>query len=374
LAQEANKELADEGLSARFRIGIDTGPCVAINSGNGEDKEPLFLGGSANHAAKIADGDVEGIFLSDNVRAILSMPHLGSLMLEKQYSIDENLYRNTLNRELFTEASGQRVTSHERVQNLLNEWKDDISKNTDDVVSNPNFSFHYKQPPLSDIDYGDLSPSNSIRMELASIFADLDGYTAYIDEAMRNNDVNDAVRAIHVIRSELQSVLEYNFGGRKIRFIGDCIHGVLAEGSSSETDLVQTATETALCAGALRSSFNLCKEELPGISNLGLAIGAELGETPISRIGIRGERSVRLASSTATIMSEALQQECDDKQTKFGPKALEQLPSNIEDLFDGTGIVNDMDYDDVDIINSEVDAGVLGSPSIVGRSHCVAKK
>jgi hypothetical protein len=35
-------------------------------------------------------------------------------------------------------------------------------------------------------------------------------------------------------------------------------------------------------AGGLRSSFELCQEVLPNIKNLGLAIGIELGETPVT--------------------------------------------------------------------------------------------
>lgn len=374
LSNLANQELANNQLGAHFRIGIDAGPCVAINSGNGKDKEPLFLGSAANHAAKLAEGDVPGIFLSDRVRTVLGLSAVGSLDLERLTVLEENYYRDNLRPGSFTDTAGQIKTAEERTQSLLAEWKGDILAKKVVPISNPSFTFHRMEPPLSKIEYSKLSPSNSIRMDMASLFADLDGYTAYIDEAMRKGDVSEAVRAIFVIRGELQTVLERDFGGRKVRFIGDCIHGVIAEGTSESVDLEKTVRSTAECAGALRSSFDICKKELRNIDNLGLAIGAELGETPITRIGIRGERGVRIASSLATTGSENLQGSCNGSQTRFGAKALRNLPFGLHDQFDDSGFSNDMQYDDVAATIVGQSSTTKTSTTPVHRSHSVAIK
>ena len=64
------------------------GRCIAINNGTGLEQEPLFLGGAANHAAKLAEGSEPGIFLSDNARKLLSLIELGKASFAN--SLDEN--------------------------------------------------------------------------------------------------------------------------------------------------------------------------------------------------------------------------------------------------------------------------------------------
>ncbi len=169
----------------------------------------------------------------------------------------------------------------------------------------------------------------------------------YVECHLSGSRIGDAVKALYVVRQELQNVVEDDFGGRKVRFIGDCIHGLIAEGSSSETDATKTVSTTLACAGGLRSSFDICKTELNGIDELGLTIGIEFGPTPVTRIGIRGVRSVRSASSIATATSEKVQRSCDNEQTRLGPKAQKLLPVALEDLVDASGTAYALTHDDV---------------------------
>ena len=366
VADQANRELANSEFTARFRIGIDVGPCVAINNGTGLEQEPMFLGSAANHAAKLASGDQPGVYLSDRARSIMGLPGPG--ISEASNAVESGIVERVLAQrdetELAERLSVDRPTSPKE---LVESWRQDIrSKRVDDPTT-PRFTFHHKEPPLSEIKYRDLSPSNSIRMPLVSVFADLSGYTAYVDAAIASGDVADAVRALYVIREEFQSVVEGDFEGRKVRFIGDCIHALLAEGDKTQTDARQSATQGVSCAGGLHSSFNLCQQELQGIAALGLAIGLELGPTPISRIGIRGERSVRLATSVATALSEKMQMDCDAGEVKLGPSALQKLPAPLHDLFDASGLATGLSYDDVCIALS-VDPAAQAAP-VHTRAH-----
>lgn len=350
VAEQANKLLANSSLPAQFRVGIDVGRCVAINNGSGLEQEPLFLGGAANHAAKLAEGGEPGIYLSDAARQLLSLPQL-----------EQGAFTNRLDEDFVQEVARVRSGILDdvagRVRNVreavLAEWQDEIKKKESPDIRVPNFSFHYKEPPLSEIDYADLSPSNSIRMELLSTYADISGYTAYIDSCIATSEIADAVRALFVIRAEFQNVVEKDFGGRKVRFIGDCIHALLAEGGSQSTDSRNTVRLGAECAGALHDSFRICSEELKCIDGLGLNIGLELGTTPVTRLGIRGVRSVRVASSVATTRSEQMQSACaEDNQTRFGPRALANMPAAIADLLSDDGTVADLSYDDVAVSQS----------------------
>ncbi len=54
----------DEAIEpAEIRIGIDSGLALAVNNGRKSNKEPLFLGDPANHAAKHACGEKRGFIL-----------------------------------------------------------------------------------------------------------------------------------------------------------------------------------------------------------------------------------------------------------------------------------------------------------------------
>ncbi|WP_176536017.1 hypothetical protein [Thioclava sp. ES.031] len=121
------------------------------------------------------------------------------------------------------------------------------------------------------------------------------------------------------------------------------------------------------CAGGLHSSFGLCKDLLGNLDDLGLAIGLELGPTPISRIGIRGERSVRVASSVATTVSEKMQRECKDEGLKLGPDALKVAPTALFDLIDDNGYARELDYGEIAVCLSAVPATVA-SPTYA-RAH-----
>ena len=149
---------------------------------------------------------------------------------------------------------------------MVAEWRDDIREHRQRQGA------IFVRVPLSRTAAGDdrlqqTLPGNSIRMPLMSMFADLDGYTAYIDQAAANRTVADAVRALHVIRSELQSTFEDDFGGRKVRFIGDRMHGMLAEGTSTAVNAASSIRPRcgALVASVPRStSVGSCCPELPG--------------------------------------------------------------------------------------------------------------
>lgn len=364
VAIRANKELANSEFSAEFRIGVDTGPCVAINNGTGIEQEPMFLGSAANHAAKLAEGTTPGLYVSDRVRQKLQQAEVGGL--DSIIKFDDRVLMESLelNRR-GTLGVDQPPSIEDRAEFILNDWRDGITSKAIDDPTIPKFSFFHKTPPMREIDFEDISPSHSIRMEIVSVFADLSGFTDYIDECIGRLDVSNAVSALYVIRAEFQDVVEKDFGGRKIRFIGDCIQAVLAEGDRTSTNDRASVAKAIECAGGIRSSFEVCQNEIKGIEQLGLAIGLEIGPTPISRIGIRGERSVRVASSVASTESEKLQTECGENETRVGACALRLAPSALLDLFDDNGACTDLHFDDV--------ATSLSAPAVVTGNNYEAR-
>lgn len=292
------------GFPAEIRFGIDHGKCLAMTTGREHETETLFLGSAANHAAKLAAGKEPGIYLTPSAEDILR----GSLL-------EVALGMRRLDRE-------EAFSSAARTYPFPN-----IATAASRIVrERPNraiFSFHRHRPPLSGIKFGDLMPSNSIRMGMASLFADVDGYTRFVDDAiLRGTDaIRTAVVGIHVIRQELNAVLRYDFDGKRVRFIGDCIQGVIAE-EPAKDNATSTVDLAMKCAGGMQSSFDLCKEAIPGLDSLGLAIGIEHGIVPMTRLGRSGEDSIRCATGKAVINAERMQQAIEGSGVKLGPEAL----------------------------------------------------
>lgn len=366
VADGANRELVDSTLDAQFRIGIDIGQCVAINNGNGLEQEPMFLGKPANYAAKLTYGDEPGIYLSDRASAYLPRPETGNFTEDRR--LDEQTITTALAGRAVSDIQPSTTsTSSRETRTILNEWRNDIVAKVARDPTDPQFVFQRKDLPLSSIVFDDLKPSKSIRMDLASMFADLSGYTDFIDNAIEQNKIPEAVKALYVIRQEWQNVVEEDFDGRKIRFIGDCIHAISATGDRTETDAGETVADAVACAGALRSSFKVCQEMIGGLGSLGITIGIEFGPTPVTRLGIRGKRSVRLASSITTAVSEKMQRGCDDEQTRLGENAIEHMPEQLSDILESDGLAHDLTFDDVAIARSI--GGTSGSEIIVPRAH-----
>lgn len=353
VAVAANRELSGSEFNINFRVGVDVGTCVAINNGSGNEQEPMFLGSAANHAAKLAAGEYPGVYVSDRVHKILGQEETGvsrELLSLSENDVAINSARRSADGELVFGMEGRQDFTDKIVAN----WSDEIRGGELPDISDPWFTFFYQQPPLSEIDYAKLSPSHSIRMPLVSLFADISGYTDYVDNAVRSGTIRDVVRALFVIRQEFQDVVENDFGGRKVRFIGDCIQAVIAEGSKTQANERDSVATAVMCAGGLHSSFALCKTVLGNLESLGLAIGLELGQTPVSRIGIRGDRSVRVASSVATTRSEQMQRDCEENGVKVGPNALRVAPAALEDILDDTGYSSEPDYGEIAVCLSAV--------------------
>jgi hypothetical protein len=209
------------------------------------------------------------------------------------------------------------------------------------------FEFTRPTPPLRNLDISVLTPGNSRRMEAVSTYADIDGFTNYVAKHI-DDKAEDVVRCFHVVRSELDRTLTSDFGGRRIRFIGDCIHGLLMEGTAHTTDKEETVSTAVLCAGALRSGFNLALDRLKvnkvDIEGLGLAIGFELGPMTVTRLGMQGDR-LRCSVSRGVLASEVEQCRCSGTESAIGQSAYDGGTSAVRKLFGKSRKIADLDYD-----------------------------
>jgi hypothetical protein len=321
---DATKRVATAyGFPARVRFGIDQGKCVAMTTGRAYERDTLFFGAPANHAAKLAASrDEEGIYV-----AVGAMAAAGSAASRKtttgDMAFDEKFIAEATRRHTFARID-------EAVSRLVAEARQETF-----------FNFRRATPPLVTVKFSQLSPAYSIRMGMASLFADIDGFTAFVDVAIRSGSdgIKRAATAVHVIREELNDVLGEDSKGKRVRFIGDCIHGVLAEGRL-EDDAATAIDEAVMCAAGMKNSFELCQKIIGGIDSLDLAIGIEYGPVPLTRIGLRGENSVRCAAGRAVVMSERAQQSLRGGGLNLGPVARQHANPATRKLFaSGTALL-----------------------------------
>ena len=317
--------------NAEVRVGIDSGEALAVNNGRRGGREPLFLGDPANHAAKLSGAARKtGIYLTNNARIAIGLA---------EANVPKNTRLTTAEIETSQGECGLDVSKDE----IIKEWREDLDKNPIGA-----FQFSRHTPPLRTIDVTALTPGNSRRQEAVSLYADIDGFTNFIAERIAD-DAETIVRTFHVLRAELDRVLTCEFDGRRIRFIGDCLHGLLCEGTAHTTDESETVSTATLCAGALRSSFELAITKLAdeGIdaAELGLAIGFELGPMTVSRLGLHGDR-VRCSVSRGVLAGEDEQRRCDGNESAIGEFAYDIATDAVRRMFGKDRKKADLDYNE----------------------------
>lgn len=310
---------AQLGLSiprAPLRIGMDQGPCIAIANDRGHDFDTVFLGTPANLAAKLAAGDEPGIYLSPSVRQLLNLPPVFGLDAMRA-----------------SPAPPYVRTQVKKSADLLIERAADAAAEQAEFDA-PNFVFQAAELPLSTLKFENLSPSRSVRMDMAAVFADLDAFTHYVETSMQAGAGRSVVCTMFVLREEQRAVLREDFKAKRLRFVGDCIIGLSASGEGRDVSPARTVEDAVRCAAALHSSLEVCREEMADAAPLGLQVGVAFGSSPLTRLGIRGDMSVRCAASRAIMQAEQAQTRAERGLTVVADSAL-TVSTRVAKLADG---------------------------------------
>lgn len=316
---------------AKVRVGIDTGKALAVNNGRRGHREPLFLGDPANHAAKRAGGGAStGIYLTNRARKAVG--------LQAVYSEDAV----ALTQQEIAVSKGK-ARLDVTAEQIVKDWRQDLKDNPIGV-----FKFSGHTPPFRDLDFESLSVGNSRRQDASCVYADIDGFTAFVTRNIATDDnAKHVVRTLQVLRSELDAVLQEDFAACKVRFIGDCVHGLAAEGTTQTTDAEETVSVMSLCAAGMRSSFDLARSKLKvngtDVSNLGLSVGFEYGPMTATRLGVTGDL-IRCSVSRGVIAAEREQQRCSGSETAIGSTAYAAGNEAIRTVFGKTRKRSQLDY------------------------------
>lgn len=296
--------------------GADTGDVIGTKNGSRGDRELLFLGSAANRAAKIMSssgryrltGDLYDL-LPDDLREVCS-------------EIEEDLYR-------IKQISQRDLDELLEARDI--DW--DRDKSSERIQEDK------KKFPLKDVSYGSasklidldsLSIYNNKRVLAASVFADVSGFTAYVDRAETDEAKKEALRVFHAIRKEMATVLKSDYKGLRVQFQGDRVQALFHLPEDNEEKIVSKAVEAAV--GLQSAMEHAIKDVLPETEDLQLAIGVDFGTTLASKLGTRGHRD-RICVGVAVERASELEEKSEGGRITITSRAYNVLPDNLSEHF-----------------------------------------
>jgi|GEM_PF-2223674 len=317
-AMRSFNQIFKEELSSSFfgRVGIADGKTFIVNVGKRGNRDLLSLGGPASFAAKHVTG-IDQVTITEKMYGQLPVTlrdlfkpanHRGRSV----YALTGFVWQD--NADLKNKFSPD--FNEEKLQKKIQEFKDEV--NLDDIeISGAN----------EKIDFETLSHCNVKRLDSISVYADLDGFTAYMDALKTIDDVKQMVRVFHAIRSEFEEVLTCDFDGIKVQQRGDCILGNVHV-PSNDGDESDRTQETADCSVALMSSMKALNDYFGHGYQFDLQIGVASGKVFFARIGKHGERTP-ITIGHSVDRAESLQQMAEKNDIRLCPKTFDRLPDDL---------------------------------------------
>lgn len=260
--------------------GAAIGDVIGTKNGMRNERELLFLGAPANYAAKVL-GRQGTLTITESVYTHLP-PSLETLCAPTSRVGPDGALLYQLR-----EVTAERLA--ELCADFDIEWDAEASaERVDDDIDATPLSDIAVEEAREKMDLDALSVRKSKLVEAASLFADVDGFTAYIDAAETDDAKEDALRVFHAIRREVSRVVRLDYGGLHVQFQGDRLQGLFHIPVDDPAAVVTRAVEAAV---GLQSSM---RKTLPlhvsAAKDLSLAIGIDVGATLASKLGTRGQR------------------------------------------------------------------------------------
>ena len=308
-------------------VGLADGSSLVCNLGKSGKRELISLGSCANVAAKI-------ISRRDTITITESMFDLLPSCLQEHFEESDEVAGH-----LTFKATGLRWSRNA-------DLADELKVHWDEEHWRSESESHRDKLPLSDItitdattliDVSKLTAKNSKRTEAVAFYADLDGFTRYVQEAETDDKVISLVRQSHMIRSEFHSVVESDFNGLVLQHRGDCILGIVhlpADGSKHDS---RCQDEVDVAIGIQSSMENVLNEHLGDRKNIHVAVGIDVGKAIVTRLGKHGQR-ITICFGRESTEAERLQELSAAKQIRISSEAYDQLDDDdLRDEFTKSG-------------------------------------
>jgi class 3 adenylate cyclase len=301
----------------RTAAATDIGDTIGTQNGVEGDRELLFVGGPANKAAKTlrsagTDRLTEAVFnaLPEDLQALCVETADASVCALGDVSQEEL--------DALCAAHGvgwNREDSEERIAEDRKQFPlADIEIESADVL----------------IDLDLLSVRRNKRVPAASVFADLTGFTAYVERADSTDKQKEALRVLHAVRKEFSRVLTDDYNGVRIQYQGDRVQAIFHLPKDNDEAIARKAVDAA--AGIQSSMETTLKENLPAAKDLQVAIGIDVGLTLVSRLGTRGARDP-ICLGGAVQNAARIEEAVDRQDTGVSSAVHSHLPETHQDLF-----------------------------------------
>ena len=349
-------------------VGLSSGISYIANIGKKGKRELISLGTSANLAAKIIGGR-DSITITDEMYEVLPE------CLKKHFSQEAEVSGVQTYR-----ASGLRWSRHSELAEELGvtwdneKWKKKTQEHKDDLPLD--------QITITDattlIDVTKLSERKCKRTTAVAIYADLDGFTRYVQEAETDEKVIGLIRQFHMIRAEFHSVVASDFNGLVLQHRGDCILGLLhlPSGSGNHSYRCQDAVDIAI--GLQSSMEQVLNQHLADREDIHVAIGLDVGKAFVTRLGKKGER-ITICFGPEVTEAERLQCISSAKQIRISSEIHDQLDDeDVAEEFIKRGnayVATNLRFAKLDEKKEEkaAEAGSLGSVVENGRVKVTTK-
>lgn len=226
------------------------------------------------------------------------------------------------------------------------------------------------------IDIDALTEKNSKRTSAVPIYADLDGFTKYVQESEEDDEgIKSLVRKLHMIRHEFHSVMKKDYDGLVIQHQGDRIVGIIHLPSGDNFDK-RCNNGLDIAIGLLSSMKHVLNERLDG-KDIHVAIGLDVGKTLITRLGKKGEREV-ICLGRKVCSAEELQLASSGKQIRIS-KAIYDVIKNetkkgeFKKVNDNEYVSTDLTFPRLDEMEEENAAkkGTVGATVSGGRIEII---
>ncbi|MGH7823841.1 MAG: adenylate/guanylate cyclase domain-containing protein [Candidatus Binatia bacterium] len=298
-------------------IGIASGESLIANIGFRGDRELISLGSCANLGAKVING-MDTISITEEIYLLL--PKELRKFFEKATTVEEVVaYKATSlrwsNQPRLAEYFGVKFNT-ERLKKKTEEYRDSLSLAEMEISEAEVL-----------IDPNQLSERNSKKISAVALYADLDGFTRYVQLAEENEAVISLVRILHMIRSEFHAVVEQDYPGLVLQHQGDRIFAIvhMPSGDSFEK---RCANGLNVAIGIQSSMEHVLNNYLGDRKEIHVAMGVDVGPALVTRLGKKGEREVICLGSKVT-SAEQLQLRSQGQEIRVSEKIYDTITSEI---------------------------------------------
>lgn len=252
--------------------GVSIGDCLVANIGPRNERELISVGAAANYAAKILDSN----------RALTISPELWSNLSKER-------------RAIFLDFDGVYTLDQTAIGNLQKLLYDEgYAWSAEDSAGR--MAATRDSLPLGEISSSEaqvriefelLGPKTIKTCSGASLFVDIDGYTAAIDSLLEDEErLGEALQWLHLFRYEMRNVT-VDRDAVPVQHQGDRLQALTHLPSNDFAAASRRAVD--LCIDYNSSMEEILNEYHAEIGKLHVAIGASFGTTVAIRSGVRGD-------------------------------------------------------------------------------------